>query len=96
MGILTNNKLFKQKFNEAKDMTQEELFECNMGYIKVLQKAPFGEKIVCSFCKNNFKAFKLDAELGLEARKYMHNICGNPCKKHFKYDQEKNIIEKVL
>jgi hypothetical protein len=107
MDIFQQEKIVKERLEEAKKMTQKELDEAN---IKMLKSA-FGEKVLCGFCQHNFSAFtrkhlvlgfrntaedkKKEAERGIELRQYMHELCGNPCKKGFRYNSEKNIIEKV-
>lgn len=98
MGIFQNNKLKKQfddTFKEAENMTEKEVLEANMGYIKVLQQAPGGQMFVCHLCKHYFKSVGLKKDMGIEAVKYMHDICGNPCKKKLKFNSETNQIEKV-
>lgn len=96
MDILHMKQKFNAKLEESKNMTEEELFEHNMGYIKVLQKAPFGESLVCHMCKHYFNSVVgKDKESGVMMVEYMHKMCGNPCKKKMFYDSDKKIAKKV-
>lgn len=98
MGILTKalqgNKTFRDKYKEAETKTEKEKLDYIVGNMKILQAGGFGV-LVCMQCKGDF--YTKDKELALELRKYMHtNVCGNPCKKKFKYNKDKNCIEKVI
>ena len=91
--VLQGNKTFQEKFKEAETKTDQEKIEYIVGNMKILQAGGFGF-LICGQCKKDF--YTKDKELALEIRKYMHEkVCGNPCKKKFKYDPDKNIIEKV-